>query len=75
MKKNYAIFGVTFSLKFRLYLIISVKSKLRGCIMFSAGQLVFTGGQNSLNRTFEILPSAWPLMKPLKSSQSKAITT
>ena len=43
--------------------------------MFSAGQLVFTGGQNSLNGTFEILPSAGPLMKPLKSSQSEAIIT
>ena len=73
--KNYAIFGVTFSLKFRLNLIISIKRKFRGCIMFSAGQLVFAGGQNSLNQTFEILSSAWPLMKPLKSSQSETIIT
>ena len=73
--KSYAIFEVAFSLKFRLNLIISIKKKLSGCIMFSAGQLVFTGGQYSLNQTFEILSSAWSLMKPLKSSQSETIIT
>ena len=52
--KKYSIFGVTFSLKVRVCLIISIDSKFRGCIIFSVRP-------NCLKQTveiFEILLSA-----------------
>ena len=59
MDKNYAILEWPSPLSLEFTWLSVLRSKFRGCIMFSAGQLVFTGGQNSLNRTtdfYEFLP-------------------